>query len=70
MHGSSENQINWLIQFAPEKLDRFEKLCRNLLVFETGYFLQIAQAAKPLSKAAMQRSFYTCVYCIALRFHS
>ena len=29
---SQETQKNWLFKFTPEKLDRFEKLCRNHLV--------------------------------------
>ena len=32
-HRSRKTLINWLFQFAPEKLGRFAKLCKSLSVF-------------------------------------
>ena len=51
-HRSRETPINWLFQFAPEKLHRFEKLGRNLLVFKNGLFYPICPSClvRPISR--------------------
>ena len=46
-HRSRETRIKWLFRFAPEKLGRFEKQCKDLSAFQNEiFFFQFPPAEK------------------------
>ena len=44
---------NWIFQFDPEKLGRFEKHCKDILVFQNGLFFPIHPAGKPVRSSVV-----------------